>query len=710
MLRKPVVAPLIGIAVFLSVGLVGEYGLSVEKQKIEQNRRARVNILVGNIRVALESELNSSLYLANGLVSYVKTYPQLEPAAIRGMLKSLYDQSPYIRNIGIAPGNRLTYIFPEKGNEQALGLYYPDLPDQWPAVQRAMTMRQPVLAGPVTLKQGGVGLIYRIPVFSPTPDDYWGMVSTVLDSNKLFDRAGVSPQMADLEFAIRAKNGHGTQANILLGNAKLFEGDVITEAVNIPGGSWQIAAAPKNGWVANSGIEILHVASWFVAALGGLITYLLFSRAGRRLKAESALRESEQRLRGLYTLSPLGIALAGMDGRFIDFNDSFREICGYSEAELKKLDYWELTPKKYAEAEAKQLELLSRTGRYSSYEKEYMRKDGSLVPLRLNGMLIEGADGKKYIWSIVENITQWKQAEKSLQAQKDTLSIILENSTVGITLVKERRQIWANRHMAEMFGYSCEEMQDQSTRLFYPDQKAYEAFGKEAYARLAGGRKYTTEIQMRKRDGIMIWVRLSGQTIDASDPSQGSIWIFEDITDKKKAEVELIYQATMDSLTGVMNRRRFHEQMMLELARSKRTGKMAAVLMADIDHFKAVNDSYGHAIGDIALRHFTDTVTRHLRRTDTIGRLGGEEFAVLLPETEINGAHLFAERLRQVIASSPAPSSAGPIAFTVSIGVTTFGRSDTDSEAIIARADVALYQAKESGRNRVVLFQNERAA
>ncbi len=124
-----------------------------------------------------------------------------------------------------------------------------------------------------------------------------------------------------------------------------------------------------------------------------------------RKAAEKTWHESEEKLRGLYELSPLGIALTDLQGRYIEFNEAFKKICGYPEDELKTLDYWQLTPKKYAVDEARQLESLERTGHYGPYEKEYIRKDGSLVPIQLNGMLLTGSDRQKYIWSIVQ--VQW---------------------------------------------------------------------------------------------------------------------------------------------------------------------------------------------------------------------------------------------------------------------------------------------------------------
>jgi diguanylate cyclase (GGDEF)-like protein/PAS domain S-box-containing protein len=154
---------------------------------------------------------------------------------------------------------------------------------------------------------------------------------------------------------------------------------------------------------------------WSYMAITVLTGLLITALQAERLTMEGILRESEEKLRALYELSPLGIALTDIKGRYIDFNQAFLNICGYSEDELKALDYWTLTPEKYKTDEERQLESLERTGRYGPYEKEYARKDGSLIPLRLNGLSITLNDGQKYIWSIVEDISDRKAAEEEIK-------------------------------------------------------------------------------------------------------------------------------------------------------------------------------------------------------------------------------------------------------------------------------------------------------
>ncbi|WP_301102437.1 sensor domain-containing diguanylate cyclase [Propionivibrio sp.] len=168
-----------------------------------------------------------------------------------------------------------------------------------------------------------------------------------------------------------------------------------------------------------------------------------------------------------------------------------------------------------------------------------------------------------------------------------------------------------------------------------------------------------------------------------------------------KLNDELRVQARFDSMTGCSNRRHFLEELGNELKRSSRFGFSCCLAVLDIDHFKEVNDQYGHATGDILLKHFVQTVGKCLRSSDLLGRLGGEEFALLMPQTALAGAFELAERIRVAVESAVAMSGQIEIRFTVSIGVEQWWGGDDSVETFVARADDAMYEAKRGGRNQV---------
>ncbi len=167
-------------------------------------------------------------------------------------------------------------------------------------------------------------------------------------------------------------------------------------------------------------------------------------------------------------------------------------------------------------------------------------------------------------------------------------------------------------------------------------------------------------------------------------------------TDRVRSEFE--HLASHDSLTNALTRRTLTDVCQLELERCKRHGRMMSILLIDIDHFKSINDRLGHQAGDRALVQFVSAVNTLLRSADAIGRLGGEEFVVVLPETSTDVARVVAERIRGKVAGLTSPEP-----FTVSIGVTTNVSADDTVDMLMARADRAMYQAKERGRDQVVL-------
>jgi diguanylate cyclase (GGDEF)-like protein len=180
------------------------------------------------------------------------------------------------------------------------------------------------------------------------------------------------------------------------------------------------------------------------------------------------------------------------------------------------------------------------------------------------------------------------------------------------------------------------------------------------------------------------------------------VGVARDVTERVESMGRLREQAQTDYLTGIANRRYFMEQGELELERAKRYIKPLSIFMIDIDYFKKINDTYGHKFGDLVLQKLSAKLSEILRGIDIIGRIGGEEFAVLLPETELHEAAEVAERLRDSVARTSVPREEGmPVNFTISIGVAALNGSDIKLEGLLSKADKAMYEAKQSGRNKV---------
>jgi diguanylate cyclase (GGDEF)-like protein len=179
----------------------------------------------------------------------------------------------------------------------------------------------------------------------------------------------------------------------------------------------------------------------------------------------------------------------------------------------------------------------------------------------------------------------------------------------------------------------------------------------------------------------------------------------EEIEERKRIEKELQRLAMTDPLTGAYNRRHFFELAQQEFDRSQRYGRQISMIIFDIDFLKQINDSYGHLVGDQILQATAQRFMDNLRQLDIFARYGGDEFVVLLPETDLEQAKLAARRLHDVVSRTPVETLEGPVHLQISMGVACLHDTD-DMEKLLMKADQALYTAKESGRNRVVVFDN----
>ena len=263
-----------------------------------------------------------------------------------------------------------------------------------------------------------------------------------------------------------------------------------------------------------------------------------------RRRSEEALRASEEKLRNLYEMSSLGIALTDMKGRYIEFNEAFRRICGYSAEELKALDYWALTPEKYAADEALQLKSLERSGHYGPYEKEYRRKDGSLVPLRLNGLIMTDRRGEHFIWSIVEDITERRLLEKDIAASEQRMELALAGADLGLwDYDVPAGQATYNRRLLDMVGLAPGEMEVNAANILsrlHPEDAP--RFLAEFHGQLKGQNPMLdVEFRFRHNDGHWIWLLTRGKVVERDESGRALRLTGTnlDITARKEAETEI---------------------------------------------------------------------------------------------------------------------------------------------------------------------------
>jgi diguanylate cyclase (GGDEF)-like protein/PAS domain S-box-containing protein len=284
---------------------------------------------------------------------------------------------------------------------------------------------------------------------------------------------------------------------------------------------------------------------------------------------------------------------------------------------------------------------------------------------------------------------------------------VVSQSLVGIAIVEDGRVSYANPQFAEMFGYSCEEV-GQREVLELVEERDRELVAKQLQSRLnreVEGVDYVFRGQ--RKDGVVGDIECHSSVMDMG----GKVVLIDlvlDITERIRAEREvralqdqLREQAIHDPLTGLYNRQSLNEFFDRELNLAARRGESISAVMADLDHFKAVNDTYGHQAGDEVLRKFAEFIQHAHRVSDVFCRYGGEEFLLVLPTMENETACHRIEQLRRVVESTPVVVGPSAIRVTASFGIATFPQHGETREALLAAADSALYAAKDAGRNQV---------
>lgn len=308
---KPSLAQLlIAVVVCLVVIGAGTWIINLQARQLEARQKVELLVLGSSIRARLNRELNRVLYLTSGLSSYLAVRRNdLQRNEIEAILARLYHESSHVRNFAIAVAYQVTYVYPVKGNEKAIGLHYPDVPDQWPAVKRAIDSKQSVLIGPVKLVQGGSGLIYRVPIF--INDKYWGLLSSVIDSESLLIEALSESSSGSYALAIRGKDALGMTGENFWGDAALFDrSDVQLFDLEVPGGKWVMAlraTMPPQ----QEGLWLMRSMVWLLALTLGCTTLVLLMQRSRL--ARQAMFDPLTRLPNrLLTGDRINHALSGM--------------------------------------------------------------------------------------------------------------------------------------------------------------------------------------------------------------------------------------------------------------------------------------------------------------------------------------------------------------------------------------------------------------
>ncbi|HXG42878.1 MAG TPA: EAL domain-containing protein [Dehalococcoidia bacterium] len=303
------------------------------------------------------------------------------------------------------------------------------------------------------------------------------------------------------------------------------------------------------------------------------------------------------------------------------------------------------------------------------------------------------------------DISDLDREQRELSDSKQWLESILNTIRDAVwVLDREERIVFANRSFAFSTGFRMEELLGRHITVVLPEDQLQRARQVNRSHIRGEAPPAPYELEVRTRDGRVIPIEVHINPVRQGGRVVGLIGVSRDISERRRFQQQLAQMARTDPLTGVLNRRAFMEEVEREIVHARREGKPCALLFIDLDGFKEVNDQLGHRAGDQLLRTVVERVRQSVHQPDVVGRLGGDEFGVLLPETDGRGAAAVASRILDTL-ECPVLLFGQAVPAVASIGVALFPDHANDAEELLARADVAMYKAKAEGGRRAVVYE-----
>lgn len=621
----------------------------------------------------------------------------------------------------------IIYLEPFSGrNLQAFGYDMFSEPVRRAAMQKAIDSGKLTLSGKVRLvqetdKDRQVGFLMYLPIYlnGSTPDNI------IKRRENIVGWVYAPFRMKDLMDGLFGE--HANDLDIHIFNGRSMSKENLMFDSNLPN-------RPNNQLSKTVEIEIadhfwtVHIQSlplidervesnlpYLIALIGSVISVMLslliwFLITGRTRainfakKMNTRLMNKRKRLTNIIEGTQVGTWEWNVQNGQLILNERWAEIIGYTLSELEpvSIDTWLkfLHPNDLTISTTALEKHFSGEVRYYECEVRMKHKDGNWIYVLSRGKVSKWSGSGKplMMFGTHQDITYRKQAENELK-----IAATVFESEVGMYVTDNQSVILrVNNAFTKITGYEEDEVIGSKASKMNSSEQDKESYV-SMWESINTNGTWEGEIWNKRKNGDIFPAHLNITVIkNANNEVINYVYTILDNTEQNRLETELKRQAHLDYLTELSNRRHFIKQGEVELSRAIRYGNPLSLMLLDIDFFKSINDTYGHNVGDLAIQSLSKVCKDTMRQVDIIGRLGGEEFAIILPETSSKKAVEVAERLREAVANTKVTPPVGlPIQFTVSIGVTSLDQKDANIDMLLDQADKAMYQAKKTGRNKV---------
>ena len=758
--RPSLVPAAIAGSVILTAGIV------YERQNERIYRNELQNHVAGDLALVgarLQSQVNRNVAALRSVANMFAVAPEQAAVQFDVFARKLMLQNSHFRRVGVAPDGKVRQAFPPDGNQHYLGTDFNRFPSFRRAAQTDRSRGRPLMFGPVQFARGGRGFNLFIPVFTNVDARhyFWGYIDGLIDERKLFTDAGlyegddpaprgVHRHGVDIRLAIRDVSVPDNVVDPFLGDAEVFEKDPVVQALDFPGGRWQLAAIPSRGWQHPpenlTEIRLIIAAAALVIIVPIFLTGGLVSERQRniaRLRArERQVRSLSQRLDIALDASKIGIWEVELSTGARNWDDQMHRLHGFPENETPDDQAWRsvLHPEDVAIARGEMDRIRAGGNDYKSQYRILM-PDGSWHYIRNVGSRLAGPNGEDKLTGISWDVTEDVLLNQALQSAKEhaevqnaelarltqRLDLALDSYECGLWEADlDRGRTYWDERMHQLYGLVFTDgivTHDEWLASMHPDDRT--ATVDTVNHCIEHDLPYVHEVRVRLPDGEIRHIRSVGKIHHGQDGGRKLIGLAFDVTqdvilkerlkaakeqadakniELEQARVRIEHNALHDPLTGLGNRRRLDDELTGIAALSETADARVGILHIDLDRFKQINDTLGHAAGDALLVHASQVLRACVEAGDLVARIGGDEFVVVVTNTT-DQADLSALSRRIIsLMQQPVEYEGHLCRFGVSIGIALAQGRSIDTAKLLVNADIALYRAKALGRNRHEFF------